>query len=288
MAIQNRRGNTADFDPNKMLPGEFAYALDTGELYYCVSPGNVKRCATKEELQQILTSTPEAYTALQQLISELENQTVLTGILADISELKTERGVPLGTATLDESGKIYANQLPSYVDDVIEVDTYAELPTTGETGKIYVVLTGDEANRTYRWSGTAYSEISQSLAIGEVAGTAFEGNRGKALETGLATANDSLANLDIELDNIFIKRRFTNTITVGALNVVNNTSVTIDTIAGYTPIEFIVQNAHPSNTLCSLSFASATSVAIGYITKLAGSEQFLVDVVYAKTVFIGS
>ena len=91
MAIQNRRGNIANFDANKMLPGEFAYALDTGELFYCVSPGTVRRCATKEELEQILTSAPEAYIALQELIVDLENETVLTGILADISNLKSTK-----------------------------------------------------------------------------------------------------------------------------------------------------------------------------------------------------
>ena len=111
MAIQSRRGNIANFDANKMLPGEFACALDTGELFYCVSPGNVKRCATKEELQQILTSTPEAYTALQELIANLQNQTVLTGILNDISNLKSTKLAITGdsktnTTTFTEAGTL--------------------------------------------------------------------------------------------------------------------------------------------------------------------------------------
>lgn len=87
MAIQNRRGNFADFDPFKMLPGEFGYILDTEELYYCVAPGNIRRVATKEDIVQILDTNQEAYDGLQQLISELEDETVLTGILADISQL---------------------------------------------------------------------------------------------------------------------------------------------------------------------------------------------------------
>lgn len=69
------------------------------------------------------------------------------------------KGAPSGYAGLDTGGKIPASQLPSYVDDVIEVANFASLATVGETGKIYVTL---DNNRTYRWSGSAYVEISAS------------------------------------------------------------------------------------------------------------------------------
>lgn len=62
-------------------------------------------------------------------------------------------------ATLDGSGKVPAAQLPSYVDDVLEVANLAALPATGETGKIYVTI---DSGKTYRWSGSAYVEISAS------------------------------------------------------------------------------------------------------------------------------
>jgi len=67
--------------------------------------------------------------------------------------------------------------LPSYVDDVIEVNTFSALPNTGESGKIYIT---QDTNLTYRWSGTAYVEISQSLALGETSSTAYAGDKGKA------------------------------------------------------------------------------------------------------------
>jgi hypothetical protein len=67
--------------------------------------------------------------------------------------------------------------LPSYVDDVIEVSTFSALPDTGESGKIYIT---QDTNLTYRWSGTAYVEISQSLALGETSSTAYAGDKGKA------------------------------------------------------------------------------------------------------------
>lgn len=73
-------------------------------------------------------------------------------------------------------GKVPASQLPSYVDDVLEYADFAALPGTGESGKIYVTL---DTNLTYRWSGSAYVEISASLALGETSATAYRGDRGK-------------------------------------------------------------------------------------------------------------
>ena len=79
-------------------------------------------------------------------------------------------------ADLDTSGKILSSQLPSYVDDVLEYSAKSNFPSTGESGKIYV---DTATNLTYRWSGSAYVEISQSLALGETSSTAYRGDRGK-------------------------------------------------------------------------------------------------------------
>ncbi|WP_295200480.1 hypothetical protein [uncultured Chryseobacterium sp.] len=56
-------------------------------------------------------------------------------------------------------GKVPASQLPSYVDDVLEFGSYAELPQPGEKGKIYIT-TGD--NKQYRWSGSSYVGIDNT------------------------------------------------------------------------------------------------------------------------------
>lgn len=105
-------------------------------------------------------------------------------LIGDTSELNNKvqkfidsKGAPNGLASLNESGIIPSAQLPSYVDDVIEVDTFSNLPGTGESGKIYIV---QNTNLTYRWSGTAYVEISKSLALGETSSTAYPGDKGKA------------------------------------------------------------------------------------------------------------
>lgn len=68
-----------------------------------------------------------------------------------------DKGVANGIAPLDGSGLISSTYLPSYVDDVLEYANLASFPVTGETGKIYVAL---DTNKTYRWSGSAYVEIS--------------------------------------------------------------------------------------------------------------------------------
>lgn len=68
-------------------------------------------------------------------------------------------GAADGVATLDTTGKVPASQLPSFVDDVIEVNDISSAPATGEEGKIYVAK---DTGKCYRWSGTMYTEISTS------------------------------------------------------------------------------------------------------------------------------
>lgn len=107
---------------------------------------------------------------------------------ADVDAIPaTEKGANNGVATLDNTGKVPSSQLPSYVDDVIEgylsggkfyVEAGHTTEITAESGKIYVDIT-DGKNITYRWSGTAYVEISKSIALGETAGTAYYGDKGK-------------------------------------------------------------------------------------------------------------
>ena len=117
-------------------------------------------------------------------------------LIGDTSELNNKvqefidsKGAPNGLASLNESGIIPSAQLPSYVDDVIEVATFSNLPGTGESGKIYIV---QDTNLTYRWSGTDYVEISKSLALGENSSTAYPGDKGKATTDKLNRIPDKL------------------------------------------------------------------------------------------------
>lgn len=125
-------------------------------------------------------------------------------LIGDTSELNNKvqefidsKGAPNGLASLNESGIIPSAQLPSYVDDVIEVDTFSNLPGTGESGKIYIV---QDTNLTYRWSGTAYVEISKSLALGETSSTAYPGDKGKATTDKLNRIPDKLITDTVNVD----------------------------------------------------------------------------------------
>ena len=74
--------------------------------------------------------------------------------------------IPALDASKITTGTIAAGLLPSYVDDVLEYAALANFPATGETGKIYVA-TG--TNKTYRWSGSTYVQIT-SGAVDTVSG----------------------------------------------------------------------------------------------------------------------
>ena len=102
-------------------------------------------------------------------------------------------------ATLDSSGKVPSSQLPSYVDDVVqgyylnskfyETNSTSGTVITGESGKIYVDLT---SNKTYRWSGSAYVVISETLALGETSSTAYAGDKGKANAAAIADLEEKV------------------------------------------------------------------------------------------------
>lgn len=82
-----------------------------------------------------------------------------------------EKGQPNGVASLDSNGLIPSSQLPSYVDDVLEYVTYADLPVEGETGKIYVVISDETSGgdtSSYRWTGSVYSMVSNTLNAADV------------------------------------------------------------------------------------------------------------------------
>lgn len=153
--------------------------IDTNDntVKYQVSPlteSEAVECINGLNLEQYLQSIDANIMELNNIKASKEH----THSSGDISGVvgEDQKGEPGGIAELDDSGKVPSSQLPSYVDDVIEVATYEELPRPGESGKIYIVT---ETNVTYRWAGTDYAAIGSSLAIGETASTAYRGDRGK-------------------------------------------------------------------------------------------------------------
>lgn len=119
-----------------------------------------------------------------------KSQVGLGNVTNDAQVKRSEMGKAGGVATLDGTGQVPASQLPSFVDDVLEYASKSALPARGETGKIYVAL---DTNLTWRWSGSAYVEISKSLALGETSSTAYPGDKGKALAADLASTKTTVA-----------------------------------------------------------------------------------------------
>ena len=95
----------------------------------------------------------------------------------------------------DEAGTIRSALLPSYVDDVLEFSTRDAFPPVGEGGKIYLAA---DTNLSYRWGGSEYVIIAQSLALGETSSTAYRGDRGKiAYDHSQTTHSLSIAGMEV-------------------------------------------------------------------------------------------
>jgi hypothetical protein len=136
----------------------------TGNITLFASDINGLAAATFSGSYTDLTNKPTLGTAAGLSASELRDRATHTGsqAIATVTGLQDALNAKQATgsyATLDQSGKVPALQLPSYVDDVLEVANFAALPATGESDKIYLTLNN---NQIYRWSGSTYIEISPS------------------------------------------------------------------------------------------------------------------------------
>ena len=173
--------------------------------------GDSQTAALEKEIQDRKDADTALDTKLQNNIDTLE---------AKHDAFVATKGQADGFAPLDGNGLVPANHLPSYVDDVIEVyatykvsptggltnvqlytDATHQTPVTGESGKIYINVANGEPPYQFRWSGTKFVDSNtSSIIIGEIAGTAFEGSRGKHLEDVVSSmprnliSNISIAN----------------------------------------------------------------------------------------------
>jgi hypothetical protein len=146
------------------------------------------------QIDNEVTARTEADAALKTELTE-----DIQGVQDALDAFIATKAQASGLASLDENGKVPSEQLPSYVDDVIDVyATYDKSPTgdlsnislfadadhntpiTGEAGKIYQNVTTGEPGYQFRWTGTTWSLIvSGGVVIGEITGTAYDGAKGK-------------------------------------------------------------------------------------------------------------
>lgn len=169
-----------------------AAAVDTG-----TGQGNVPVVqADGKLLATLIPDLSGTYVPVGTTINGKPLNANVTLAAADVGAIPTtQKGVASGVAELDSTGKVPASQLPSYVDDVVECYAVGSTPyaadwlsltedgaaLTPESGKIYLIIgEGQYQNQEYRWGGTQYAQISESLALGETADTAGRGDWTKA------------------------------------------------------------------------------------------------------------
>lgn len=152
---------------------------------------------------------------------ETKLQKNIDGLEKKHDDFVATKGKANGFASLDGNGLVPSSQLPSYVDDVIEVyatydvsetgklsniklysDSDHANPITGESGKIYLNITQDEPSYQFRWSGTQFVDSNtSSLILGEVTGTAYDGGKGKYLSDWRKALVDNLGSYSHIKDN---------------------------------------------------------------------------------------
>lgn len=206
------------------------------------------------------------------------------------SSLKGANG---GVAELDSSGKVPAAQLPSYVDDVVEgyrlaygggyyfftqntADT--QYLIIQETGKIYVDL---NTEKTYRWSGSTFVEISASLALGETSSTAYAGDKGKALSDSIENIKSTyVKQSDIETSAL----DSTSDDTVPSVKLVYNetakvwtgTQAEYDALTTYDPRTVYLITDAAETVYSDLNFGMFFATNLNYVTEAGMFEMYTV------------
>ena len=178
MALLNIfRGTDAEVSSRPVSDGALLFATDTKKIYLDKGSSRIEM-TFKQDLSDYVTDSELAglLAGKADTVHTHDAADVATGTF-DAERIPTITDDKIASVSAEKiTGTIPSENLPSYVDDVVEVDNYAALPPTGEAGKIYV---DKETNKTYRWGGSAYVEISASLALGETSSTAFRGDYGK-------------------------------------------------------------------------------------------------------------
>lgn len=170
-------------------------------------------------------------------------------------QLSSQKGSANGYASLDGSGKVPSNQLPSYVDDILEYATQANFPATGVAGVIYVDTT---SNKTYRWGGSSYVEVSAGPSTTDALSEGstnlyYTDTRARAalsFVAGSGAYNSTSGAITIPTNN--------NQLTNGAGYITGITSSDVSTALGYTPYN----NSNPSGFI-SIDSAIAMAIALG-------------------------
>lgn len=195
MAIQVRRGNEADFDPSKMLPGEWAISTDARYVRMCFVPGIVLRMATYESFEADMAKVREILSTCQSI------EEVVTRIA---SEVNANTEIVVENTELSkqymEQAKIYAENASAVSGVEIATQDRAGLVKGGEN---YIAEDGTLELTRKTTDTTLSNSYAGGLKINSILGnTQQDSTTGKQL-------------FDI------------NTVTEGILNASNGTIVSI-------------------------------------------------------------
>jgi hypothetical protein len=305
MKIKLKRGLSSNITAVNLDQGEPAFCTDTGKLYIgdgtqniLINPdGGIATEAGKLSIARKISLSGDASgnvsfdgsadVTLNVTVADDSHNHIISNIDGLQSALDSKqaslgftplnanlKGAANGVAELDATGKVPASQLPSYVDDVLEYDNQAGFPTTGETGKIYIAK---DTNKTYRWSGSGYVEISASLALGTTSSTAFRGDYGQTAYTHSQASHapsDAQKNSDItkaEIENKLtgIITTHSHTVTkgdVGLGNVTNESKATMFTSPTFTGTPLSTTATKGTNTT-QIATTSYVMTALGDYVK---------------------
>ena len=155
---------------------------------------------TGSQPMSAVTGLQDALDSVSDAVNNVNDAVIAVDVIAKAAIPSNQKGMANGVATLDSAGIIPANQLPSYVDDVLEFATLANFPSVGEAGKIYIAI---ETSKIYRWAGTVYVTIGGA----EAADTALRLFTARTISisdgaTGTATQFDGSANITIPITEI--------------------------------------------------------------------------------------
>jgi hypothetical protein len=150
-------------------------------------------------------------------------------------------------------GKVPAEQLPSYVDDVIEVANFAGLPATGEAGKIYITI---DNGKIFRWGGSVFAEIPTTpQKFDELSGTI----------TGTNIASGEWEAYKDSFGNIYFKAMITKVVNANAVP-----SFTISFGENYAP----VSDYNATGIIC-LQLNTATEVFSNFNFGIIYNNKFV-------------
>lgn len=228
-----------------------------------------------EELTQEITTHIQDKANPHQVTKE---QVGLGNLTNDAQVKRSEMGVANGVATLNGQGLVPSNQLPSYVDDVIDcyatynkaddgtlsnINLYSDgehlNPIEGESGKIYVDITGVDGAYQFRWTGTQFAVVGAPTVIGEVTGTAFDGGRGKALEEKV----EELSNKEWTAETVKFTTDLTITANVGVHTIDSSGSKTLPTTGKSVKQVMDLLFAAEKNPTVTQPYVNLTSSSMG-------------------------